>query len=181
MCLRLATVRTLAHCSIQLPQNLLNEPRCKGCPAGTIAAWYDEMARFTKSVSDCLATCATGLLASLPLTSPIPLIWHLTLLASPPFPRPPSLTIISAAIALLLLPFLLQPCLPPSPLLPSSCPAAGPQPPGHHRRGRLLRLLRQPSQPGATLVRLPACLLLPSPAPRTPVAVRLHLRNRLAA
>lgn len=33
------------------PQNLLNEPRCNGCPAGTVARWYDEMARFTKSVS----------------------------------------------------------------------------------------------------------------------------------
>ena len=32
-------------------QNLLNEPRCKGCPAGTVAKWYDEMARYTKSVS----------------------------------------------------------------------------------------------------------------------------------
>jgi hypothetical protein len=31
-------------------QNLLNEPRCNGCPNGTVAAWYDEMARFTKEV-----------------------------------------------------------------------------------------------------------------------------------
>jgi len=42
-------------CPLHLPscpaQNLLNEPRCKGCPNGTVAAWYDEMARFTKSVS----------------------------------------------------------------------------------------------------------------------------------
>ncbi|PSC76452.1 nitrilase 2 [Micractinium conductrix] len=33
-----------------LAWNLLNEPRCKGCPPGTVAAWYDEMAQFVKSV-----------------------------------------------------------------------------------------------------------------------------------
>lgn len=30
--------------------NLLNEPRCVGCPAGTVAAWYEEMAEYVKSI-----------------------------------------------------------------------------------------------------------------------------------
>lgn len=32
-------------------QNLLNEPRCSGCPPGTVAKWMDEQARYVKSVS----------------------------------------------------------------------------------------------------------------------------------
>ncbi len=38
-------------------QNLLNEPRCKGCPPGTVAKWMDEQARYVKSVSGMRGLC----------------------------------------------------------------------------------------------------------------------------
>lgn len=42
--------RTYAEDPTIMAWDLLNEPRCNGCPKGTVAQWYDTMARHLKTV-----------------------------------------------------------------------------------------------------------------------------------